>query len=215
VSYRDDDISKAAFGHIEFVGKDISVAAQRFDRIAHTGRGELLVLSLVAEQHNVKRIRAILLGGAKAQITASGVRTKQNSAEDWRASTPGRMLATPDGYQVFTHKLGFGLIHALFMTRMPGFMKVVTPESLWQELKKERFTTPIIKEWMPYIEGKLREGELLEDAHVFNCNCGVLSAVTKQLDAIVCEGIQLGQLHMPVPGAAYTQPEKTPALMSA
>ena len=93
--------------------------------------------------------------------------------------------------------LGYGMIHALFLTRMPGFMKVVTPESLWQELNKERFTTPIIRPWMPYIETKLREQDYLEDAHVFACNCGVLSALRKPLDEIVCEGIKSGELLIP------------------
>ena len=32
-------------------------------------------------------------------------------------------------------------------------MKVVTAESLWQELKSDRFTTPLLREWMPYIDG--------------------------------------------------------------
>jgi hypothetical protein len=195
----DDDTKKADFGNIEFIGKDIAVPAQRFDKIAHTGRGELLMLSVVTEVHNFKRMRAILVGGAKAQITASGVRTKQPKAENWRASQPGRLTATPDGYQTYTHKFGFGLMHALFLTRMPGFMRVVTPESLWQELKKERFTTPLIREWMPYVEEKLREEELLEDAHVFNCHCGVLSALTQQLDAIVCGGIQTRRIFIPPP----------------
>ncbi len=97
--------------------------------------------------------------------------------------------------------MGYGLAHALFLTRMPGFMKVVTPESLWQELKSVRFTTPLLKEWVPYIEERLRADELLEDAHVFNCHCGVLSALTTHLDEIVSEGIQQRQILIPGPAS--------------
>ena len=130
----------------------------------------------------------------RPSIQAAGVRVGQPGAEDWRKHQPGRVFATQDGYQVYTHKLGYGMIHALFLTRMPGFMKIVTPECSWQELNKERYTTPIVRPWMSYIEAKLREQELLEDAHVFNCHCGILSATTKHLDEIVCQGIRDGIL---------------------
>ena len=184
MSYYDNDpeVTPRVFGDIDMVGKDIGVPAQKFDKIALSGRGELLLLSVVTEIHNLKRMRAILLGGAKAQINAAGIRVGQPGAEGWRQHQPGRVNATQDGYQLYTHKLGYGMIHALFLTRMPGFMKVVTPESLWQELNKDRYTTPIIRPWMPYIETKLREQDLLEDAHVFACKCGVLSALTKHLE---------------------------------
>ena len=195
--YNDTEPTPRVFGDIDMVGKDIGVPAQKFDKIAISGRSELLLLSVVTEIHNLKRMRAILLGGAKAQIQAAGIRVGQPGCDSWRNHTPGRVNATPDGYQVFTYKLGFGMIHALFLTRMPGFMKVVTPESLWQELNQGRFTTPIIRPWMPYIETRLRDDELLEDAHVFNCHCGVLSALTKHLDAIVCDGIKSGELLIP------------------
>ena len=32
------------FGHVEFTGKDVAVAAKPFDRLAISGRGELLLL---------------------------------------------------------------------------------------------------------------------------------------------------------------------------
>jgi hypothetical protein len=177
-----------------FYPLDREKSPQKFDKISLSGRSELLLLSVVTEIHNLKRMRAILLGGAKAQINAAGIRVGQPVADSWRMHQPGRVNATQDGYQLHTHKLGYGMIHALFLTRMPGFMKVVTPESLWQELNKERYTTPIIRSWMPYIETRLRDQEYLEDAHVFNCKCGVLSALTKHLDEIVCEGIKSGEL---------------------
>ena len=190
------------FGDIAMTGKDIGVAAQPFDKIALSGCNELLLLSVLTEIHNLKRMRAILCGGAKVQIDAAGIKVGQPNAESWRMHQPGRINATPDGYQLYTHKLNYGMIHALFITRMQGFMKVVTPESLWQELNKDRYTTPIIRPWMPYIETRLREAELLEDAHVFNCKCGVLIAMTKHLDEIVCEGIKSGELLIPQSYAA-------------
>lgn len=193
------DEEQPKFGDVEFQGKDFSTPAVKFDKLAISGRGELLLISLVADTQRVKQIRAILCGGAKATIQAGGIKVNQPGKEHWYAHSPGRLFPTEDGYQVFTHKLGYGMAHALFVTRMPGFMKVVSEESLWQELKSTRFTTPILREWMGHIEERLRDEERLEDAHVFNCRCGILSATTQKLDEIVSEGLQ--QLMILIPQA--------------
>lgn len=196
MAYHDPDTARK-FGDIDFAGKDIGIPAVPFDKLAISGRGELLLLSIFTDQMRVKAIRAVLCGGAKAIATASGVKVGQPGCEAWSRHTPGRLTPTADGYQVFTHKLGYGMAHALFITRMPGFMKVITEESLWQELKDVRFTTPILREWMPYIEQTLRYEGRLEDAHTFGCRCGILSASTKHLDEIVSQGLQQRELIIP------------------
>ena len=196
MSYHDPDKPRK-FGDIDFAGKDIGIPAVPFDKLAISGRGELLLLSIFTDQMRVKAIRAVLCGGAKAVAQASGVKVGQPGDEYWRQHAPGRLTPTADGYQVVTHKLGYGMAHALFITRMPGFMKVITEESLWHELKDVRFTTPILREWMPYIEKTLRFEERLEDAHTFGCRCGVLSATTASLDKIVSEGLQQRELIIP------------------
>jgi hypothetical protein len=188
--YQDDE-DKAKMGEIVFAGKDINQSTAKFDRLALSGRGELLMVSVLTETQRLKQIRALLApGSTKSVIEASGIKIKQPSQADWYGHAPGRIYPTPDGYQCFTHKLGYGLVHAMFLARMDGFMKVVTPESLWQELNHVRFTTPILREWLPYLEKELRERSRLEEAHVFNCVCGILSATTKSLDEIVTEGLQ-------------------------
>jgi hypothetical protein len=202
---RDDQIASqnaVLLGDVEFQGKDISTPSVKFDKLAISGRGELLLISLVADTQRVKQIRAILSGGAKAIANASGIKVNQPGREAWYAHAPGRLLPTAEGYQCFTHKLGYGLAHALFVTRAPGFMRVVTPEFLWQELNDVRFTTPILREWLPHMEYMLRHEEKLEDAHVFNCKCGILSATTTALDEIVKEGLQQRFISIPRPSQA-------------
>jgi hypothetical protein len=190
------------FGDIEFSGKDVATPSFPFDRLAISGRGELLLVSLVAPAMNVKQIRAILSGGAKVICNAGGVKVNQPSREDWYAHAPGRLTSSADGYFCHVHRLDYCLCHALYVTKMPGFMRVVTEEALWQELNDTRFTTPLLREWVPYIQEELRLAELLEEAHVFNCTCGVLSAQTKHLDEIVSEGLRSGAIHIPSSSAA-------------
>ncbi|SIO37044.1 hypothetical protein SAMN05444166_4161 [Singulisphaera sp. GP187] len=193
--------SERLFGDIEFVGKEIGIPAQPFDKLAISGRGELLLLSVFCDAMRVKQIRAILCGGAKAVANASGIKVGQPNANEWNRHTPGRLTPSSEGYQVSTHKLGYGLVHAMFITRMQGFMPVVSEESLWQELTDVRYTTPLLREWVPHIEKTLRQRELLEDAHAFGCHCGILSASTKHLDEVVSQGLQQYELIIPRPMA--------------
>src|SRR5690349_14734819 len=86
------------FGDIEFSGRDVATPSFPFDRLAISGRGELLLVSLVAPAMNVKQIRAILNGGAKVICNAGGVKVKQPSREDWYAHAPGRLTPSADGY---------------------------------------------------------------------------------------------------------------------
>jgi hypothetical protein len=194
------------FGDFAVLLKDGNQTEAKFDRLAKSGRGELLLVSLVTETQRLKQIRALLSPSgnntAKVVVEASGVRVRRPGDSEWLSQAPGRLYPTPDGYQVRTHRLGYGLVHALFLTRMPGFMKVVTPESLWRELAGARFTTPVLREWVPFLEGRLREEERLEDAHGFNCRCGVLTATTTKLDEIVSEGLAQRSLLIPRPTAA-------------
>lgn len=187
------------FGDIEFQGKDILVKDSiKYDRIAVSDRSELLMVSIVAADQTIKQVRAILAPGqTKVVATAAGAKIKRPGEKDYYLQQPGRLFLTDEGYFCYKHKLGYGMAHAIFLTKMHGFMKVVTEESLWRELNQTRFTTPILREWMPFIEEQLRLSTHLTNARVLNCACGVLTATTKKIDDIVSEGLQQGLIEIP------------------
>ena len=133
---------------------------------------------------------------------AGGVKVNQPSRESWYEHSPGKLVPSADGYQTYAHKLGYGQAHALFVTKTLGFLKVVTHESLWQELNDVRFTTPLLHDWIPYLAEQLQQEGLLEEAHVYNCNCGILSATTNHLDEIVSRGLRDGSIVIPVSAVA-------------
>lgn len=197
------------FGKISFSGKDIAIVPIKFNRIA-IGQSKLYAVSLVSETQRIKAVRSMLNGGAKVSIEATDVQAKRPSDDDWNASSIGRLYATEEGYNCYTQKLDYGMAHALFITRMPGFMPVVSDESLWMELNDVRFTTPILREWLPYIEQQLRLRGLLEDASVFGeIKCGVLNANIEHLDDIVSSGIKLGYLEFSgKPGKSFVPLKK-------
>ncbi len=189
------------FGEAEFSWKDGGTGPMKFNKIAHTSNHELLMVSLVAEQQHVKQLRAALVPvkGAAPKVTIEGADIKTNviGREDWQAQYPGKLRPSVEGYSIWSHKIGYGLAHALIVTKTPGFMMVVTEGTLWLELCTTRFTTPILREWMPYIEKQLRACSRLADAHTFNCQCGVMTASTKKLDDIVIAGLTTGDIVIP------------------
>jgi len=189
------------FGTIEFSWKEGGTPPLKFNKIAHSGRSELMMVSLICETQYVKSVRAALVpdkkGSSRVSVVAGGVRTNVPGRDDSYASMPGRLYCGSDGYHVYTHKLGYGLAHAVFITKSPGFMMIVTEESLWQELNSTRFTTPILREWIPFIDRRLREISRLENAHVYECQCGILTATTTKLDEIVVDGLKSGDIVIP------------------
>jgi hypothetical protein len=191
------------FGDLQIEGKDILLDGLRFDRLATSERGELLLLSLIADTRLIKATRAVFNGGAKATIQASGIEVGRPSESKFGyTQQPGTLYPSQDGYHVSTHKLGYGLAHALFISRVPGFLKVVTSESLWQELNTTRFTTPILRDWISYLESELRREEFLQEALCFNCNCGLLTATSKNLDDVVSKGLKDQAVRIPFPAVA-------------
>jgi hypothetical protein len=182
------------FGRIQFSGDDMVWPTVKFDRLAVGDRGELLLASVVAPTQIVKGIRGFLNTAKKGVVTTAGVKVKKASEEEWALRDPGNLSKLPDGYATETHRLQYGLAHAMFITRSPGFLKSVSPEALWQELASMRFTTPLLRSWMPWITRQLLERELLVEAEGYRCLCGVLRATTADLDAIVSDGLRQGSL---------------------
>jgi hypothetical protein len=105
---------------------------------------------------------------------------------------PESVSPSPGGYRIDAHKLGFGSIHALFTCRQQGFLPNDSDDALWQELKQERFTTPLLRGWLPYIRKELELKSLLARCHTLDCTCCVLAGTSADLDAIVESGLKNG-----------------------
>jgi hypothetical protein len=96
------------------------------------------------------------------------------------------------GYRIDSHRLGFGSVHALFVCRQHGLPINDSDEALWQELKHERFTTPLFRGWLPHVRKELETSDLLTRCYTLDCSCCVLTATSTDLDAIVESGLRNG-----------------------
>ena len=65
---------------------------------------------------------------------------------------------------------------------------------LWQELKQERFTTPLLRGWLPHIRKELELKSLLTRCHTLDCTCCILAATSIDLDSIVEFGLKNGSI---------------------
>ena len=87
---------------------------------------------------------------------------------------------------------GFGSIHALFTCRQKGFLPYDSDDALWQELKQERFTTPLLRGWLPYVRKELELKCLLSRCYTLDCTCCILTGTSVDLDSIVEFGLKSG-----------------------
>jgi hypothetical protein len=190
------DTQRKLQGHFEWLdGKSIHLEA-RLDRAAlHENR--LMFISLVAFSQDVKAIRAALAAGLNCPMQLKNVTlTKQDESLE-----PADVWPSLSGYRIDSHRLGYGSIHAIFTCRQQGLLYNDQDETLWQERKQERFSTPMLRGWLPYIRKELELNSLLSRCFTLDCTCSLLTATSADLDSIVESGLKNGSIAIQVEAA--------------
>jgi hypothetical protein len=146
----------------------------KFDKVAvHDNR--LMFMSLVAFSQDVKALRAGLAAGLSSPMELNNVTLTRDGEE----VVPASVWPSQHGYRLDSHRLGFGSIHALLVCRQLGFLTNDSDEALWQEIKQERFTTPLLRGW-PLTNGvllTLRMSRGLHDSVIASCSANPSQAV--------------------------------------
>lgn len=91
---------------------------------------------------------------------------------------------------MFRHKLGLDNWHYLCISKSERFVPVVSEPSIWQILRSDRFTTPILRSWMPWLINKMRAERYLEGCTGFGCNAGILFTDSARLDELIQDGLR-------------------------
>lgn len=104
------------------------------------------------------------------------------------------MRADPEGYNVYHHRLSRYDVQAMMISRRPGLLTTIDDESLWQVLKGDLYTTPLLRHWMPWIRRHLKDTNGLRPLPGFGCEPGLLTVSQEDLDNTVAHGIQQGRL---------------------
>jgi hypothetical protein len=143
---------------------------------------------LVAFSQDVKAIRVALAAGLSSPMWLKNV----TLSKDGESKVPDSVWPSPAGYRIDAHRLGFGSIHALFTCRQQGFLPNDRDDALWQELKQERFTTPLLRGWLPHIRKELELKSLFTRCYTLDCTCCILTTTSADMDSIVEAGLKNG-----------------------
>jgi hypothetical protein len=148
---------------------------------------EILLLSVAGPETSVKALIAGLRGSGQSQ------RRIDYSAQVGSVRET-RLAQCPAGYRVYRTKLDYGLWHVLCLARRDSFLPVLTEETIWQLLQRDPFTTPILREWMPWLFATMTERKAIIALTQWGCQAGLLLASNDLLDRLVTDGIQNGHL---------------------
>jgi hypothetical protein len=142
--------------------------------------GAIAILSAVASETAIKALRACLHKAAK---TTFNVECEGFSPYD-------NLKPCEQGYRFYAAKLGTGTWHALALARLPGLICNLDDASLWAELQRCSFTTPILPEWLPWLRAELARQGYLTPLLSFQSQGAVLELTTEVLDELVSEGLR-------------------------
>lgn len=152
----------------------------------------LLMLGATGPDTAVKSVRATLY---QPEVEAEFVLEM-----DDRIERMVRAKITFDGkpvvYGAAVTKLAPGVIHLVALARIPGIMPDMTDDHLWAELTGSRYTTPLLRLWIPWLKGAMVQGGSIVAAEGFASAVGVLRVEPDELDALVTMGVKEGYLRM-------------------
>ena len=121
----------------------------------------------------------------------------------WKDETTERMLKAridfdgkPVTYTAAVTKLAPGVIHLVALAKIPGLMPNMSDDHLWAELTGPRYTTPLLRAWIPWLKDTMAQGGGIVVANGFESTVGVLKTEPEELDALVTLGVKEGHLHM-------------------
>jgi len=149
----------------------------------------LCVLSAAGNERTISRLRAVLQSNANVQFRCMDFPSPFNPY----SYAPLRCEA---GYTIHKSKLDYDQWHMLAIAKYPGLLPVVSDESLWQELRSERHTTPLLRSWVPWLKEQMLEESYLDKCECFQCEAGCVSIDHGGLDDLVTEGIKSGNLRV-------------------
>jgi hypothetical protein len=163
----------------------------RFDKLGLHHNKKVFV-RLVAFSQYVIAINAAVPAGLTSPARLMNLKLTNRK----ESLVPFDLWPSLSGCEVDAHRLGDGSIHAMFVCRQQGFLANDSDDALWQELKQERFTTPLLRGWLPYIRQELELKPLLFRCYTLDCTCCVLSVTSADLHSIVEAGIKTGTIEI-------------------
>lgn len=173
---------------------DITVAVDRLALEPSPSTCRLAMVSCVGYAQDIKALRAALSGGTQAPMRFTDREGRPLTVTQGNTQVTPRDVYARVGtrYAGDSHRLAYAVHHATFVAAVPGLMLEDSDLALWAELKHPRFTTPLLRAWLPHLRRELVQAGKLLPLACLDCRCVGLTATTKDLDGIVEHGLKNG-----------------------
>lgn len=121
-------------------------------------------------------------------VMAAGLQAPSIAVE-FRPNIPDRLIYRAQRYggkyTCYKHRLGINSWHLLAIAQADGLLPAMNEEALWRQLSGPRFTTPILRSWVPWLKERMIAEEALIPLTSFGCHAGLLTLDSDGLDALV------------------------------
>ncbi|MBY0513157.1 MAG: hypothetical protein K2P78_04505 [Gemmataceae bacterium] len=164
-------------------------------QFAWTVNNQVAVVSFVGPQTAVKSLAAALNQNSPLTMKVYGGSTDQGRRiSEYDTFT---RLGNQGSYRCTMHRLPYNTVHCTALTKAPGFLPCVTEEAVWHVLQSARYTTPVMREWIPWLMREMEEQDQIIRLPAFQCAPGMLSIDSDSLDELVSRGLKSGALVIP------------------
>jgi hypothetical protein len=164
------------------------------------GDGRIMLLSAAGSATQVKSLVAALRSKARVtfhpEMPPREVVYQDGEIRHERDFHCWKSRRYDSGYRVYRTRLDGDYWHVLLVADVEGFLPILDEDTLWQELRDVRFTTPLLREWVPWLMERMRAERLLVPLEQAGCKAGWLRATTEQLDELVSHGVKGGALKL-------------------
>ncbi|MCR9292018.1 MAG: hypothetical protein NXI32_04815 [bacterium] len=152
-------------GKSNSIGLKANAAARTVDEPA------LMFMSVAGPANLVKAAKAMVQSGKDFDVVADEI---------------GRCGSYDGGYTVVVTRLPkYSTAHMIAVAKDPQLLLGDASEQLKRYILSDHITTPVLPEWMPHIEEKLRSLGMIQDMRTFGCKAAMAEFGSEELDAIV------------------------------
>ena len=148
---------------------------------------QIMAVSCAGPGNTIQALAAGLQSRVKATFVVEGPDKDDHNDSFYPDRFEGR-------YDCFKYRIRYNTWHLIAVAQRPGLIQAVSDEAIWQHLASTRFTTPLLRSWVPWLVQRMKEETLLTDCEGFGCDSAVLSLDTDGLDSLVTEGVRGGHL---------------------
>lgn len=167
---------------------------------------QIMLLSVAGPETSIKATRAHLSGDHNFFAHFDGpFRVERYTHDGFKGKKKylgADLVRSPHGYRHFTQRLGYNTYHMVSVAMDEGFIPVLNETALELALQMPRYTTPFIREWVPWMAKKLCAGDRHSGATLEVCDgcqtfSGMLYLHTDGFDELVSSGLRNRHLTIP------------------